>query len=75
MGGEGALPPKVQQQLHPCNKVYLMKKLFNLKKVEGTPVAHHLNEFNTITNQLSTMEIEFDDEVHALILLASLLIS
>ena len=57
------------------NKVYLMKKLFNLKKAEGTPVAHHLNEFNTITNQLSTMEIEFDDEVHALILSTSLLIS
>ena len=54
------------------NKVYLMKKLFNLKKAEGTLVAQHLNEFNTITNQLSTVEIEFDDEVRALILLASL---
>ena len=54
------------------NKVYLMKNLFNLKKAEGTPVAPHLNEFNTITNQLSTMGIEFDDEVRALILLASL---
>ena len=49
-----------------------MKKLFNLKKAEGTPVAQHLNEFNIITNQLSTMEIEFDDEVRALILLVSL---
>ena len=54
------------------NKVHLMKKLFNLKKAEGTPVAQHLNEFNTITNQLSMVGIEFDDEVHALILLASL---
>ena len=33
------------------NKVYLMKKLFNLKKAEGTLIAQHLNEFNTITNQ------------------------
>ena len=49
-----------------------MKKLFNLKKVEGTPVAQQLNEFNTITNQLSLVEIKFDDEVRALILLASL---
>ena len=32
----------------------------------------NLNEFNTITNQLSVVEIEFDDEIHALILLASL---
>ena len=49
-----------------------MKKLFNLKKAEGTPVVQHLNEFNTITNQLSMVEIEFDDEVRVLILLASL---
>ena len=42
------------------NKVYLMNKLFNL------------NEFNTSINQLSTVGIEFDDEVRALILLAYL---
>ena len=54
------------------NKVYLMKKLFNLKKAKGTPVVQHLNEFNTITNQLYLVEIEFDDEVCVLILLASL---
>ena len=54
------------------NKVHLMKKLFNLKKAKGTLVAQHLNEFNTITNQLSSVETEFDDEVRTLILLASL---
>ena len=54
------------------NKVYLMKKLFDLKKEESNLVVQHLNEFNTITNQLSTMGIEFADEVRALILLASL---
>ena len=54
------------------NKVHLMKKLFNLKMAERTLVAHHLNEFNTITNQLSSVEIDFDDEIRALIVLASL---
>lgn len=54
------------------NKVYLIKRLFNLKMAEGTSVAQHLNDFNTITNQLSSVEIEFDDEIRALILLASL---
>jgi len=49
------------------NKVLLMKKLFNLEKVEGTPVAQHLNEFNTITNQVSLVEIQFDDEVQAIV--------
>jgi len=54
------------------NKVHLMKKLFNLKMPENTPVAQHLNEFNTIINQLSSVEINFDDEIQALIVLASL---
>ena len=34
-----------------------------------------MNEFNMITNQSSLVKIEFDDEIHALILLASLLSS
>ena len=55
------------------NKVHLMKKLFNLKMAENASVAQHLNEFNIITNQLSSVEIDFDDEIHALIVLASLL--
>ena len=54
------------------NKVHLMKKLFNLKMVENASVAQHLNEFNTITNQLSFVEIDFNDEIHELIVLASL---
>ena len=54
------------------NKVHLMKKLFNLKMAENASVAQHLNEFNTITNQLSYVEIDFDDEIRALIVLASL---
>ena len=39
------------------NKVHLMKKLFKLKMVEGVAVAKHLNEFNTTTNQLSSVEM------------------
>ena len=54
------------------NKVHLIKKLFNLKMAENASVAQHLNEFNTITNQLSPIEIDFDDEIRALIILASL---
>ena len=40
---------------------------------ENVSVAQHLNEFNTITNQLSFVEIDFDDEIPTLIVLASLL--
>ena len=54
------------------NKVHLIKKLFNLKMAKNALVAQHLNEFNTITNQLSFVEIDFADEIHALIVLACL---
>ena len=53
-------------------KVHLMKKLFNLKMAENASVAQHLNKFNTITKQLLSIEIDFDDEICALIVLASL---
>ena len=49
-----------------------MNKLFHLKMREGASVATRLNEFNMIVNQLSSIEIDFDDEVCALILWAFL---
>ncbi|KAL6345593.1 hypothetical protein AAG906_017323 [Vitis piasezkii] len=54
------------------NKVRLMKKLFNLNMAENASVAQHLNEFNTITNQFLFVEIDFDDKIRALIVLAFL---
>ena len=54
------------------NKMHLMKNLFSLKMAKNVSVAQHLNEFNTITNQLLSVEIDFDDEICALIVLASL---
>ena len=54
------------------NKVYVIKKLFNLKMLESGPVVEHLNSFNTVVNQLVSIGIKFDDEMCALILLASL---
>ena len=52
-------------------KVFLMKK-FNLKMADIGSVAEHLNEFNTLTSQLEFVEINFDDEIRALVLLSSL---
>ena len=54
------------------NKVYLMKRLFNLRMAEGASAAQHINELNTVLTQLSSVEIEFDDQVRALALLSSL---
>ena len=42
-----------------------MKKLFNLKMAESESITKHLNEFNTLTSQLESVEINFDNEVKA----------
>jgi hypothetical protein len=49
-----------------------MKRLFNMKMLEGGSVADHVNEFKMITNQPSSVKVEFDDEVKALLILCSL---
>ena len=54
------------------NKVFLMKHLFNINMSEGGSVAYHLNEFNTLTSQLSAVKVNFDDEVRALLIFSSL---
>jgi hypothetical protein len=54
------------------NKVFLMKILFNMNMSKGGSVADHLNEFNTVTNQLSYVKVDFDNEVRVLLILCSL---
>ena len=54
------------------NKVYLMRSLFNLQMSEGGSVVDHINEFNMILSQLSSVEINFEDEIEELILMSSL---
>ena len=49
-----------------------MKKLFNLKMADCESVTEHLNEFKTLTSQLESVEINFDDKIRALVLLSSL---
>jgi hypothetical protein len=49
-----------------------MKILFKMKMSEGGSIVDHLNEFNTVTNQLSYVKVDFDDEVRALLILYSL---
>jgi hypothetical protein len=63
---------KLYEKPSVSNKVFLMKRLFNMKMSEGGSVADHLNDFNTVTNQLSSVKVDFDDEVRALLILCSL---
>jgi hypothetical protein len=63
---------KLYEKPSASNKVFLMKRLFNMKMSKGGSVADHLNEFNTVTNQLSSVKVDFDDEVRDLLILCSL---
>ena len=54
------------------NKVYLMRRLFNLQMSENESVSDHINEFNMIVSQLNSVDINFEDEIKALILKSSL---
>jgi len=63
---------KLYEKPSASNKVFLMKRLFNMKMVEGGSVTDHLNEFNTVTSQLTSVNVNFDDEVRALLILCSL---
>ena len=63
---------KLYEKLLASNKVFIMKLLFNKKISEGGFVANHLNAFNTVTSQLSSIGVTFDDEVRALLFLCSM---
>ena len=61
---------KMYEKSSASNKIFSMKKLFNFKMVESESVTEHLNKFNTLMSQLESVEINFDDEIRALVLLS-----
>jgi hypothetical protein len=63
---------KLYEKPSASHKVFLMKKLFQMTMGETESVADHLNEFNRIISQLTSVKLEFDDEVLALLFLCSL---
>lgn len=54
------------------NKLYLIKQFLGLKYRESKALSDHLNNFHGIIQQLSAMEIKFDDEIQGLLLLGTL---
>ena len=55
------------------NKLFLRKKLYNLRMKDGDSVIEHLNAFNTLVSQLSSVDIKISDEDKCISLLCSLL--
>jgi hypothetical protein len=56
----------------PINKLFLRKKLSNLRMRDGDLVADHLNAFNTMVIHLVSVEINILDEDKCISLLCSL---
>eukprot|EP00253_Pinus_taeda_P025328 PITA_25328 len=54
------------------NKLFLRKKLYNLRMKDGDSVKKHMNAFNTVVSQLSSVDIKISDEDKCISLLCSL---
>src|ERR1700729_643123 len=54
------------------NKLFLWKNLYNLRMKYGDLVTEHLNVFNTMVSQLSSVDIKISDEDKCISLLCSL---
>ena len=54
------------------NKLYLKQKLYGLKMAKGSDLSQHINVFNQIISDLKRIDVRFDDEDKALMLLNSL---
>jgi hypothetical protein len=64
---------KLYEKPSTSKRVFLMKPLFNMKMSEGGFVVDHLNEFNIVTNKLSSVGVKFDEEARDILILFSLL--
>nr|GFA40275.1 retrovirus-related Pol polyprotein from transposon TNT 1-94 [Tanacetum cinerariifolium] len=58
-----------------ANKLYLKKKLYTFYMPTGRKISEHIDEFNKIVLDLANIEVKFEDEDLALLLLTSLLAS
>eukprot|EP00253_Pinus_taeda_P017580 PITA_17580 len=54
------------------NKLFLRKKLYNMRMKDGDSVTEHLNAFNTVVSQLSSVDIKISNEAKCISLLCSL---
>ncbi|GKC79032.1 retrovirus-related pol polyprotein from transposon TNT 1-94 [Tanacetum coccineum] len=55
-----------------ANKLYLKKKLYTFCMPAGRKIFEHIDEFNKIVLDLANIEVKFEDEDLALLLLTSL---
>uniref|UniRef100_A0A2N9FI38 Uncharacterized protein n=1 Tax=Fagus sylvatica TaxID=28930 RepID=A0A2N9FI38_FAGSY len=54
------------------NKLHLKQKLYGLKMIEGADLRQHINTFKQIVSDMLRIDIKFEDEDKAMMLLTSL---
>lgn len=60
------------EKKNAVNKIFLVKMLVNIKFKEGGPIEDHINEFQSVMNQLATIKMIFENEMQTLLLLSFL---
>lgn len=55
------------------NKIYLRTRLYNLKIKDRASIHEHLNEFNTLLNDLLGIDVKIDEEKYGNLFLCSML--
>jgi hypothetical protein len=55
-----------------ATKIYLIRRLYNLRMKESDSITAHLNDYEGIISQLSAQGMTIDDELKALLLMSSL---
>ena len=54
------------------NKLYIKKRMFTLRMVEGSSLKDHIDEFNKVCDTLETIDTALDDEGKVFLLISSL---
>jgi hypothetical protein len=55
------------------NKLFIWKKLYNVRMTDGDSVTEHLNAFNTVVSQLLFVDIKISEEDKCISLFLSLI--
>ena len=55
-----------------ATKIYLIRRLCNLRMKESDSVQVHLNEYKSLSSQISPQGMTIEDELRAMLLMSSL---
>ena len=63
---------KIYEKKVVATKIYLIRRLYNLRMKESDLVQAHLNEYESLSSQISSQGTIIEDELRAMILMSSL---